>query len=649
MDLGKYHLISELGKGGFGIVYEARDLSLDREVALKVLHPYLAADDEFVARFRKEAKALAKLEHPNIVPVYEFAHEEDRHFIAMRYLPGGSLSKRIARSGGLSIEETLKTTRQLIDALTYTHARGVTHCDIKPNNILFDALDNAMIADFGLARAAQTDVTAASTVLSSGAGTPSYMPPEMWEEKPITPAVDQYSLACVIYEMLTGDKLFRGDSTPGIMNKHFKPIVLPDSIPVGLRLVLRKALSKEPGERFVDLTELQKALDVFATLPINDQAEETIPGTNGSQHSFPQKSRSRSFGQKSAQKSSKPPARRPPAWLPWALLGLVGTAMLGIIFSQGKPTAQVNQTPLLDLTGAPTALVLQMENTRVVPSSTPILSPSSTPIPSSTPSPTQIPTPALGVGSTQIREIDGMEQVFVPAGTFWMGSETGAEDERPVHKVNLDAYWIDKYEVTNAQYAHCVEAGACERPRYGGLGALRTYGTGETKDYPVTQVNWNDAVNYCEWVSGRLPSEAEWEKAARGEKDSRTYPWGDDVDKYRADYSGQKHPVGSYLEGASPYGALDMAGNAAEWVQDRYSPYYYYAENYWNNPKGPDSGSLRVIRGLTTTNYSNSYQADYGGDPVYYSFDLSFTVSGRDLSIPTGYGERVGFRCASTP
>ncbi len=129
----------------------------------------------------------------------------------MRYLPGGSLSQRISRPGGIPLQETLRITRQLIEALSYTHARGVTHCDIKPNNILFDAFDNAMIADFGLARAAQTDVTATSTIISSGAGTPSYMPPEMWEEKTITP--QWTNTAWLATAKCSLGILFRGDST----------------------------------------------------------------------------------------------------------------------------------------------------------------------------------------------------------------------------------------------------------------------------------------------------------------------------------------------------------------------------------------------------------------------------------------------------
>ncbi|OQA21225.1 MAG: Serine/threonine-protein kinase PrkC [Chloroflexi bacterium ADurb.Bin360] len=639
MKIGKYQIIRELGKGGFGVVFETKDTTLDREVALKVLHPHLAANSEFVSRFRKEAKALAKLEHPNIVTIYEFSKTDESYFIAMRYLPGGSLSQRISRPGGLPLQETLRITRQLIEALSYTHAHGVTHCDIKPNNILFDAFDNAMIADFGLARAAQTDVTATSTVISSGAGTPSYMPPEMWEEKTITPAVDQYSLACVIYEMLTGDRLFRGDSTPGIMNKHFKPVVLPDSIPAGLRAILLKALAKEPEERFADLHELQRALEEFASRPVSappDKAREEVkvfPSSTDKKAKLPKPRQTKA-------EAPKVPGRRPPAWLPVALVGVVAVAAVAIFASLGKLAIPAEQTPLSELLLTPTAAQTSLPSTE--PKNTSTAAPSSTPEPTAAPSPTLIPTPALGVGSTRVRESDSMEQVYVPAGSFWMGSETGAEDERPVHEVYLDAYWIDKFEVTAAQFALCVAAGACDIPGAGSAYDPYTYAVKGREDFPIVSVEWYDAFDYCTWAGGRLPTEAEWEKAARGDQDKRVSPWGDDNNPNRMDYTWQLHPVGSYPAGASPYGALDMIGNASEWVQDRYTASYYETQTIWNNPEGPKTGSYRVIRDSKVA--EGSYMWWYRGA----ASSLTTSLSNRDLSIPTGKG-KIGFRCVSLP
>ena len=204
---------------------------------------------------------------------------------------------------------------------------------------------------------------------------------------------------------------------------------------------------------------------------------------------------------------------------------------------------------------------------------------------------------------TQTRQIDGMEMVLVPAGEFPMGSEDGSENERPVHEVYLDAFYIDKYEVSNGQYEMCVKAGKCDAPSVTSSSTRDNYyGNPSYADYPVIFVTWYNAQDYCAWAGGRLPTEAEWEKAARG-TDDRTYPWGngdpncslansynDDTGSYCV---GDTSEVGSYPTGASPYGALDMTGNVAEWVSDWYSP-DYYSNSPVSNPLGPASGDRNV-------------------------------------------------------
>ena len=221
------------------------------------------------------------------------------------------------------------------------------------------------------------------------------------------------------------------------------------------------------------------------------------------------------------------------------------------------------------------------------------------------------PTPAEGdIGDTWTRPADGMVMVYVPAGEFLMGSsnadgEAGAQ-EKPQHPVYLDGYWIDRTEVTNAQYRKCVEAGACQEPGCWNNSDVNA------PDQPVVCVSWDEAQAYAAWVGGRLPTEAEWEKAARG-TDGRIYPWGNKFDGTRLNYCDRNcesawkdtsaddgyaltAPVGSYPAGASPYGALDMVGNVSEWVADRYDA-GYYARSPARNPQGPDSGDVRVSRG----------------------------------------------------
>ena len=186
---------------------------------------------------------------------------------------------------------------------------------------------------------------------------------------------------------------------------------------------------------------------------------------------------------------------------------------------------------------------------------------------------------------------DGAPMVMITSGSFIMGDDNGEPDERPARKVIVDTFWMDKFEVTYEHYERCVAAGKCREPE--------NYSEVKNKKRPVVGVSWGDAAAYCAWAEKRLPSEAEWEKAARGD-DGKTYPWGDRIDctlaNYRECSRGRTLPVGSYPNGAGQYGTLDMAGNAWEWVADYYDPKYYRSAPE-SNPKGPITGKYRVARG----------------------------------------------------
>ena len=243
--------------------------------------------------------------------------------------------------------------------------------------------------------------------------------------------------------------------------------------------------------------------------------------------------------------------------------------------------------------------------------------------------PTRAPTTAPAVSSSACTAIgqtfesseDNADLVCVPAGEFLMGSTDSDKDaqdnEKPQHKVDLDAFWIDRTEVTNAQYEKCVQAGQCTASSY----ASDSKYNGDTQ--PVVGVTWNDATTYCEWAGRRLPTEAQWEKAARG-TDGRLYPWGNQM--ATCDYAvvavtydsetgcGKKTtwPVGSKPKGASPYGALDMAGNVWEWVEDQYDA-EYYANSPSKNPTGPSSGPDRLLRGFGWYYDTGGVRAAYRG------------------------------------
>jgi len=232
--------------------------------------------------------------------------------------------------------------------------------------------------------------------------------------------------------------------------------------------------------------------------------------------------------------------------------------------------------------------------------------------------PTKTGTPT----ATPITDAKGVTMRLVPAGEFTMGSEA-YDDEKPIHQVYLNAFYTDIYEVTNAAYKACVMTGVCDPPQNTKSYTHPSYyGNSQYDDYPVIYVEWHQAQTYCEWRGGSLPTEAQWEKAARG-TDGRTYPWGNGTpDKNMLNYNGNfgdTSKVGSYESGKSPYGMYDMAGNVWEWVADWYDGSYYKSSPS-SNPLGPNFGQYRLLRGgswSVSDNYVRSADR-YNGTPVYY-------------------------------
>ena len=214
-------------------------------------------------------------------------------------------------------------------------------------------------------------------------------------------------------------------------------------------------------------------------------------------------------------------------------------------------------------------------------------------------------------GETMINAIDGSEMIPIPAGEFTMGSDDRSSDEKPAHTVYMDTYEIGKYPVTVAQYRKFCTATGRAMPK--------APDWGWKNNHPIVNVSWFDAEAYCKWAGGRLPTEAEWEKAAKG-TDGRTYPWGDRWDKNKCANHAlnltSTAPVGSYPAGASPYGCMDMAGNVWEWCADRYDGYYYETSPS-RNPKGSSSGNSRVLRGGGWDNDGDGNRCTYrdGSDP----------------------------------
>ncbi len=286
--------------------------------------------------------------------------------------------------------------------------------------------------------------------------------------------------------------------------------------------------------------------------------------------------------------------------------------------------------------------------------------PAATILPSPTPtlvlpSPTATPVddPKTEAGTERISPTDGMTQIFIPEGSFRMGGlDVKAEtDEIPDRQVSISNFWMDKLEVTNAMYMLCVQQNVCKTPiLFRSEKREKYFNTEEYVDYPVIYITWNDANDYCAWAGRRLPTEAEWERAARGD-DFRTFPWGDErPDTSRANFNRNSRDVsrvGSFPSGASPYGILDMAGNVWEWVADFYDPNYYSLEIDLN-PTGPliapgIRSQRHVIRG-------GSYQDVEADIRVSNRGHASGADPDAALDSAEYHGEtssKIGFRCAS--
>jgi serine/threonine-protein kinase len=514
--LGSYKVLSLIGQGGSGRVYKARHAILDREAAIKILHTNLGLLlDELHGRFIQEARTIAKMRHPHIVQLYDFGMFQNTYYMVMEYIQGDSLDVKLeaARASGQLLPgvEVWRIIKQMGEGLTYTHERGIIHRDIKPANILLTKDNQVVISDFGVSKllAGHGDTTTGTVT-----GTPTYMAPEQALGESIDHRADLYSMAIIVYEMLTGRVPFQAPSPLTVILKHVNEPVPPPrqynpAVPPHVEAELLKALSKRPQDRHQSVVEFRQAL-----------------ATAGP-----------------AMRSEPPPA----------------------------PVEQVET----------------------------VIGP------------------------------DGKEYIHIPAGEFWMGHPR--DSDAPRRQVYLNGFYISRYPVTNAEFHAFVEEAFYMPPQHWRNDVYTAW----EADHPVTYVSWHDAVAYCRWAGGRLPTEAEWEKAARG-TDERRYPWGNTFDPQRCNSrEGGKSaatPVGKYSPaGDSPYGGGDMAGNVWEWVLDWYAPAYGAPAtgepSFIRSPAGPATGKAKVIRGGS---YNNK--------------ERLVTCYTRDYAVPKTCAVNYGFR-----
>ena len=639
--LGRYHILEQLGEGGMATVYKAFDTRLEADVAVKVIRTEKFTPEVLaraLKRFEREAKALARLTHPNIVKVSDYGEFDGSPYLVMPYLPGGNLKQLLKERGRIPWQEAAKLLLPIAEALDYAHDQNVIHRDVKPSNILLTERGQPMLTDFGVAKVLEEEATIDLTGTAMAVGTPEYMAPEQASAKTADQRADIYALGIVFYEMLTGRRPFEADTPLGVIIKQAsEPLPRPrqfvPDLPERTEQILIKALAKKPENRYQHMGDLAAALEGLTAV-----SEKPRPEPAPSKQEIPARAVERDVI------PPHPPARAMLKWLP--IVGLV--LLLGLGLALGSGLLNMGRKGLGPLGGLATD--------------------TATATPTRTPTPTYTPTPTPGIGSTWTRPADGMVMVYVPEGEFTMGSNNGDSDEQPVHTVYLDAYWIDQTEVTNAMFTLFVERTGYQTDAEG-IGSSYVFdgtnwndvsgadwqhpqgpssGLAGLNDHPVVHVSWNDAEAYCGWAGVRLPSEAEWEKAARG-IDGRTYPWGnqslagnllnfadinlnvDWADRNVDDGYQFTAPVGSYPAGASPYGALDMAGNVWEWVEDWYGE-TYYSQSPESNPTGPASGQYRVLR---------------GGSWVSYGVDLRSAY--RYWGGPDLRNYVIGFRCVLSP
>jgi serine/threonine-protein kinase len=258
---GRYRILRKLGSGGMANVYLAEDQELGRRVAIKILNERHANDDQFVERFRREAKNAAGLSHPNIVSIYDRGEAEGTYYIAMEFLDGRSLKELIVSRGPAPVSVAIDYARQILAALRFAHRNGIVHRDIKPHNVLVDSEGRLKVTDFGIARAGASQMTEAGSII----GTAQYLSPEQAKGSPVDQTSDLYSIGIVLYELLTGVVPFTGDTPVEIAMKHLSAIPDPPSehraeIPRELDLVVLRALAKDPRERYQTAEEMDADL-----------------------------------------------------------------------------------------------------------------------------------------------------------------------------------------------------------------------------------------------------------------------------------------------------------------------------------------------------------------------------------------------------
>lgn len=611
---GKYAVEEQLGRGGMGAVYRARHLLIGDHVAIKVLRADLSDHEDAIERLRREARATRNLKSPHTVGVIDFSATEDGMvYLVMEFVQGTVLRTTLESERRLGLGRVVGIVNQIAEALDQAHEHGIIHRDLKPDNVMLesgkDGRDFVRVLDFGIAKLSSTE-TKLRTLTTDDVilGTPCYLSPEQCGSGAVGPWSDVYSLGVMIFEMVTGQVPFDGRSALDVARQHmFSEPPMPSKILPGLsepvEAVILRSLAKDPEDRYRSAGELARAFDQAVALAGPDDLAATLdvvkPPTPDL-HDTGARPRSVTLGELDADVTT-PPGRKDTSRIAFDVPPTESTR------KPGRRTWVLVVVSIFVLCVSGWVIV----QSKIFRTSRP---------------------------STDVAS----DMVLIPAGRFQMGSDTArpdCQDEHPPHAVDLPAFYLDRTEVTNQEYKAFCDATGRQYPPEPGWDPEYFLGK---PDYPVINVTWQDANDFAKWMGKRLPTEAEWERAARGD-DGRLYPWGDKPQDGVTTVAGLSDgyeytaPVGSFPAGASPFGCLDMIGNVYEWVDDWYQP-YPGSDGSWDQ-KGDTGYKKRCIRGGSFTAKAELVDAT-GGIP---------RASERYCEKPDYRSVNLGFRCAKTP
>jgi eukaryotic-like serine/threonine-protein kinase len=630
---GRYRLDGLIGTGGMGDVYRATHVHLDTEFAVKLLKPELVANQTAIKRFRLEAKAAGRIHHPNAIKVTDFGVTPERIvYLVMEIVDGQSVRDLIHHEGAIDYVRTINIVRQVCSAVEAAHRSGVIHRDLKPDNILLEKVthfERVKVGDFGIAKLKETNPDALLTLAGTLIGTPQYMSPEQCQGKTLDPSSDLYSIGIILYEMLTGVVPFDGDSALQVVVKQLhdppQPIrELSPHVPASLAQIVMRALEKEPRSRHTSAAEMNEELK--KVLEMAGEVEAL------------------SFTDQLATMRMPPPSLRTPVDS-----GVKTDGEKPKSLEDDPPPSYERETALISPSEAVAFERVTKPNDKVT---TPQDSLQEKLNEDASPRRRRIPLYALAAALLValtviiiIKQLGGNEEtlrqetprqettpptppegmVYIPGGKFIMGSDNGEPYEGPAIEKDVKPYFIDKYEVTNQDYKKFVAARSYRVPSNWKLNG--SYDPDEAT-YPVTFVTWEDARAYAAWANKRLPTETEWEFAARGGNKGFLYPWGNEWQEGYANLNRKgatkASPISSFEKDISPFGVFDMAGNVYEWVED------FFTYGY----RGEIDQSVRVFRG-----------GSYFTPPVK-SLNTKRWSDFPDDKLPEVSKRLIGFRCA---